>query len=172
MSIDKIIFYLGAIILVVVLIAKPKKKLKGILILLILFLFFAPLFLPSNLFGKWSSIKELQNKTITTIIIKPYWEESDINLSDTILKVNDANQIAHIKYLLENTTIYRAGHSEQIWQTSMIIITQELDSLKMHIFKTKNQGTHIFKDDNNNSYNQNELGDYLQKMTNFKIPKE
>ena len=106
----------------------------------------------------------MHNKAITKIIVKPYWTPSDINLSDTILELDNPNQLSHIEYLLKNTTIYNAGHSPDIWQTALILITKESDSLFLHIFKTTKQGTQVFKDKNADSYNQNELGDYLEKV--------
>lgn len=148
--------------------SKPKGKVKAILIIVILFLFFGPTFLPSIIFGRWNSIRELHNKTITKIIIKPYWTPSEGNLSDSILELHNPEQIAHIQHLLNNTTIYEAGHSPSIWQTAIILITNESDSLPMHIFKTTEQGTKIFKDSSVDSYNQNELGDYLEKIIKYK----
>jgi hypothetical protein len=167
MSIDKLLFYLALVIMLLVLITKPKGKTKTTLIIVFLFFLFGPAFLPSIIFGKWNSIRELHNKTITKVIIKPYWTLSNINLSDTTLELHNPEQLAHIQHLLKNTTIYEAGHSPDIWQTALILITKESDSLPMHIFKTTNQGTKIFKDRSTDSYNQNELGNYLEKIVKY-----
>jgi hypothetical protein len=114
MSIDKWIFYLGMLVFLFMFIANPKGKAKVVLSVAFILFVFGPLLLPPIIFGKWNSIKELQNKTITKIIIKPYSNSSHINLTDTILELNNVEQIVHTRYLLENTTIYLAGHSRDI----------------------------------------------------------
>jgi hypothetical protein len=161
-------FYLGIFLMILFFFSKKGSKASKFLIAGAIFIIFSPLYLPRQIFGRWDSVKELKNKKVKKIIIEPSKPEWEVNLTDSILAISNISQIDSIVGLLKNTNIYSPGHSGTIWETKMILIDDDNDSIFLRLAKTENQGTAIYTSDNN--FRKDEIADYLERIANFTTP--
>lgn len=70
--------------------------------------------------------------------------------------------------LLSETQAYFPNHPMQIWETSVVIVTNEKDTLKLNVSKTKNNGTVVSSQ--SGEYRKDNLDEYLERLTFFKEP--
>ncbi len=120
------------------------------------------------MFGKQNATKGLEEKDVTNIILRPSQPEFEVNLIDSPASVFSKDQIDKILNLLSNTEIFFPNHPNREWETEIIFVTKNRDSLKLEIDKTENNGTIIYA--KNNTFRKDELGTYLEKIVNFKKP--
>ena len=169
MSIDKWIFVIGILCLTIFFfIRKKKKKISKVLLVVGLLILFAPLYLPRKIFGKWDSIKNLKGKIVNRILLQPSLPDWDVNLTEASLNIDSRNQIDNITALLKETEIYYPNHPKRIWESKIILITNENDSLILRVEKTENNGTIIYS--NENRFRKDKLAEYLESITNFTKP--
>jgi hypothetical protein len=161
-------FYFGIFLMILFFFSKKGSKNSKFLIAGAILMIFSPLYLPRQIFGRWDSIKELKNKKVKKIIIEPSKPEWEVNLTDSILAISNISQIDYIVGLLKNTNIYSPGHSGTIWETKMILIDDDNDSIFLRLTKTENQGMAIYTSDNN--FRKDEIADYLERIANFTTP--
>ncbi|MEO6229354.1 MAG: hypothetical protein ABJB11_21405 [Ferruginibacter sp.] len=169
MNINSIFFYVGGIlILALFFIKKERKKTYGrvfgaAIFFIIGYLWIFP-FLPREIFGEWNSIKKLKNKQIVQIILQPSLPGWKVNLTDTIINIYDKGRIEAISNLLGKSQIYFTNRYSEVWETTIILVSNSNDSLSLKIEKTTNE-TEI-----NNEFRNDSLGKYLEKITGFLSP--
>jgi len=169
MSFDKWFFLLGILFLIVFfLIRRKEKKISKVLFAFAIIILFAPLYLPRQILGKWDSVKTLKGKVVRSILLQPSQPEWQVNLTDSSINVFNKYEIYHIIDLLQKTEIYYPNHPTRIWETKMIFITTDGDSLTLKIEKTENNGTVIYSRDK--KFRKDELAKFLEKITNFTSP--
>jgi hypothetical protein len=160
--------YLGIFLMILFFFSKKGSKVSKFLIAGAILMIFSPLYLPKQIFGRWDSIKELKNKKVKKVIIEPSKPEWEVNLTDSILPISNISHIESIVGLLRSTNIYTPGHSGTIWETKMILIAEDNDSIFLTLNKTENQGTAIYTSDD--SFRKDEIADYLERIANFTTP--
>ena len=168
MGFDKCFFLLGFLFLIIYIVCKKNTVYSKVLFVLTILTFIVPFYLPRQFFGKWNSIKALKGKEVLNILLQPAQPDWPINLTDSLITISDKSKIADISNLLINTQAYFPNHPETIWETKMILITKDHDSLLLRISRTENNGTVIYSPDNR--LRKDELGSYLEKIINFKKP--
>jgi hypothetical protein len=168
MSFSKWIFISGFLFIILYLVSKKGTVLSKVLFVLAIFAFLGSFYLPGVIFGTWNSIKSLKGKEVHNIFLQPSIPDWPANLTDSLTVISDTSQIAYILDLLKKTEAYFPNHPIPIWETNMILITKENDSLSLRISKTENNGTVIYSPDN--ELRKDELGSYLEKVTNFSKP--
>jgi len=148
--------------------SKRSRKLNATLFALLIVISLGPIFLPRQLWGKWNSISNLDNKIITEIILRPSTPDWEVNLVDKDTSIHDNKQIDSLIYLLQNTEVYLPAHPARIWETKMIIISSAKDSLEVQINRTNNNGTIVYT--KTNGWRKDAIGSYLEKITNYRKP--
>ncbi|HEY6901163.1 MAG TPA: hypothetical protein VI233_10990, partial [Puia sp.] len=146
-------------------VSRRKKRFLFIGIVLILFV---PLFLPRQVWGKWDSISMLNGKQISKVLLKPSEPGWDVNLTDSLEVIVDSNQINQLMGYLRKTELYFPNHPRRIWETKLIFVTKEKDSISFQIQKTENNGTVIYSP--NNQWRKDEIAEYLERIVNFSRP--
>lgn len=165
-------FFLYAAILVLIGIAGKRlnKKVRTGLIVLAIILFFVPVFLPRQLFGKWNSISALDGKVIAEIRLQPSLPNWKVNLVGRDFIITDKQQIDIITQLLRKTHIYTPSHPTRVWEANMIFITTASDTFTIQVNKTDNDYNGTYIKTPTNDWRIDELGDYLEKLTKYRQP--
>jgi hypothetical protein len=167
MTIDKVFFSLALLLIIVsFFIRKDKKRIGKFVTLLALVFLFLPFILPKRWFGEWNAIKGLKGKQIVTVIIEPSSPDWKVNLTDSSLEITNRNVIDTLSKLLSKTQAYFPNHPMRIWETSIVIVTNEHDTLKLKVSKTKNNGTVVTSP--GGEFSIDNLDEYLEQLTNFK----
>ena len=133
-----------------------------------IFVSLGSLFLPRQFLGKWNSIYKLGNKEIIEVLLipsKPNWE---VNLVNKKFSIRDKKEIDTLLGFLQKTTVYFPSHPLRIWETKLIIISRNKDSLEIEIHQNKNNGTVIYTP--TNEWRKDEIGNYLERLTNYIKP--
>lgn len=167
-----IVLWLIAIVLLVAVRLTKKKHNKisrGLYFLVIAFIL-GPIFLPGWIFGKWNVVKSLGEKPVSYIMFTPSEPGWEVNLTDTPVKVVNKEQVDHILSSLQHIEHYSPSHPMRIWETKMVLFTNSHDSLVLEVNRTENNGTLIYTP--GNSFRKDELGQYLEQITNFKRPQK
>jgi hypothetical protein len=169
MNFNIISFILGLFSIFVSILARKRNiKISRAFSILAIFLFLGPNFLPGKMFGKWNAARGLKAKDVTNIILRPSQPGFEVNLIDSTTSVSNKDQIINIVNLLSNTEMFSPSHPMRKWETEMILVTKDSDSLKLEIDRTENNGTIIYA--TNNTYKKDEIGTYLERIVNFKRP--
>ena len=166
MSTDLILWCIGILLFILFSIVK-NKRLKWLCFGLGCIILFMPS-LVLKLFGRLNSIKKIEGQTIDFILLRPSEPDWAVNLTDSIFKITDLNQIQKIRKLLEHSEVFTPNHPGRIWETELIIVTREKDSMLLTVKKNDNS-TSIRGP--NEVLRNDELTTYLEKITNFRIPK-
>lgn len=143
---------------------KTFSKIVAICILLLLL----PVFLPRKMFGKWNSISSLNDKNIRKILLLPSKPNSKINLVSSTQIINNKKEIDNILTLLRRTEIYFQNRRFSVWQTKLILVTANNDSLRLEIHKKDDEETVIYTP--NSEWRKDEIGIYLETITKFRGP--
>lgn len=169
MSIDKLSFLIGGLFLMLFFfIERKEKKISRYFFIVAIVVLFAPLYLPRKIFGKWNSLEPLGGKVIKKIILAPSQPEWNVNLTDSSVTILNKTEIDKISNLLKETEVFYPNHPLRVWETSMIFIAEDNDSLILKIEKTENNGVVIFSQ--NKKYRKDELAKYLENLTMFTSP--
>jgi len=144
------------------------KKFKWVIFLSITLVLFLPLILPSKIWGKWDSTSALRGKEVSKILLRPSTPDWEVNLTDSPEVVSDRNKINQIVEYLKETELYFPGHPRRIWETELIFITQENDTIPFQIEKTENNGTVISSPDDR--WRNDEIAGYLEDLANYHKP--
>jgi energy-coupling factor transporter transmembrane protein EcfT len=169
MSLDKYFFIAGALFLIIYFLIKNKKsRLNLILPVLGILFLFAPLFLPSSFFGKWDLIKELKNKEIRSLILQPSQPAWEVNLVDSVVKIENKKDIEYLLSLLHKTEIYSPNHPIRIWEVKLIFVTGDNDSIPLKIEKVEKSETVIYS--KQGSFKKKGLAEYLETIVHFYKP--
>jgi hypothetical protein len=144
------------------------KRINFILIALAVFIFLGPMFLPRQLFGKWNAIQGLNNKVITTILLRPAEPDWKVNLTNKDFIISNPKEIDTIKQMLQKAEVYFPGHPTGTWKTKMVIICANRDSLEIEIRQTEDNGTGIYAPVN--SWRKDAIGKYLERITSYTKP--
>jgi hypothetical protein len=147
---------------------RQNKKLNAVLWILMILIFIGQVFLPRQLFGKWNSISNLRNKKIVEIILRPSEPHWEVNLVSKDFLISDTNHIDTLIQMLQKAEVYFPTHPSRIWETKMIIISADRDSLQIKIHQTQNNGTDIYTP--TNEWRKDPIGNYLEKVTCFSKP--
>jgi hypothetical protein len=169
MTVDKLFFYFGLLLIIIsFFIRKDKKRIGRLVKLLAVVFILAPFILPKQLFGEWNSIKSLKGKQIVSIILKPSLPDWKVNLTDSDLVITDKSALDTLTKLLSKTQAYFPKHAIRIWETSLFVITAKNDTLKLKVSKTENNGTVVTTPEG--EFTKDNLDEYLEYFTNFKEP--
>jgi hypothetical protein len=165
-----LIFWLIWIGLMLFLILSPKKwiNLKKAIIIIMLVAFLAPIILPRQVFGKWNSISKLKGKSVAKILLEPSAPNWQVNLIGTVKTISNKEEIDSLINWLQNTDVYFPSHPSRIWETKMLIISSDQDTVEIKIEETENNGTDIYT--STNEWRKDQIGRYLQKITSYKLP--
>jgi len=144
------------------------RRYKRVLFIGIVLILFGPLFLPRQIWGKWDSISMLKGKLISKVLLKPSDSNWDVNLTDSIEVIVDSSKINQLMAYLRKTELYFPSHPMRIWETQLIFVTNENDSIPFQIQKTENNGTVISSP--NNQWRKDEIAEYLEQIVNFSRP--
>jgi hypothetical protein len=145
-----------------------KKRNSRRLILASAWILFIPLFIPRQWWGEWDSIEMLKGKKINKILLSPSTPDWEVNLTDSLLVIDDTGKIDKILDYLRKTEVYFPGHPMRIWETNLIFITSANDSILYQIRKTQNNGAVIYSPDSR--WRKDEIGQYLERIVNFSKP--
>lgn len=168
MSFQGWLFSIGAFFMLVFFIVGSKKH-GYIWVVLSLIFVGVPTFLPRQIFGSWNAIKFLKGKQVVSILFEPSQPDYDVNLSDSLVNISDTIQIKHILNLLTDTQIGYPSKPFTVWETRMIFVTKDNDSLAIKIKKTEDDGT-IITSPPRKEFRKDELAEYLEKITHFTKP--
>ena len=139
-------------------------KILAICILLLLI----PVLLPRKMFGSWNSISSLNEKNISKIILVPSAPNSKINLVSSMQIINNKKEIDSILALLRTTEIYFHNRRFSVWQTKLIFVMANNDSLGLEIHKKDDNETVVYTE--NDEWRKDEVGVYLETITKFRKP--
>lgn len=170
MSYHIVLWLLFGVLLITFSIVRKKrnKRLNLILWALMLLILVGQTFLPRQLFRKWNSISNLDDKSITEILLQPSEPNWEVNLAGKDLIISNKKQIDTIINLLQNAEVYSPGHPSRIWETKMIFISSQKDSFEIKIHQTENNGTVIYTP--TNEWRKDAIGDYLAKLVSYRKP--
>lgn len=144
-----------------------KKVERNILVMAILFLFL-PIYLPRQIFGRWNSMSNLDDKVISEIHLQPSLPDWKVNLVGRDLIISSKPQIDTITRLLRNANVYFPSHPMRIWETKMILISTTRDTFEIEVHKTSNDGTTF--ETPTNRWRKDELAGYLEQITEHRQP--
>lgn len=133
-------------------------------------IFFLPIFLSRELFGRRNSIPELDGKVISEIHLQPSLPNWKVNLVSRDLVVSGKQQIDTITQLLRKTMSYTPNHPIRVWETNMLLITTANDTFKIKVRKTTNDYNGTYIETTTNQWRIDEIGDYLEKLTKYRQP--
>jgi hypothetical protein len=167
MSIDRIFFYFGLLLVIIsFFIRKEKKRARWLVTLAALTFIFVPFYLPKQVFGSWNLIKSFKGKQIGAVILKPSSPDWKVNLTDSDFMITNRSALDNLTKLLSKTQAYFPNHSSRIWETSLFLITTTKDTMKFKVSKTENNGTIVTTGDG--EFTKDNLDEYLEHLTNFK----
>jgi len=169
MSLDNWILFSGFLFLIFYKFSKKGTIYRKVFMILAVLAFLGPSLLPRQLFGRWNLIKTFKEKEVRSILLRPSLPDWQVNLTDSLVVISDKRQIADITNLLKKVNAYFPNHPIRIWESDLILISKDNDSVWLHIDKTENNGT-IITSSSNSYYRKDELADYLEKVTDFKKP--
>ena len=163
-------FLIGGILLIAGLIFSKlgKNKAKNIVIVLFILNFIAPMLFPRQVFGKWDAIQQLKGKEITTILLKPSEPGWEVNLTDSCFIITNKNQIDTIVNLLRHCDVFIANHPARKWETEMVLVTGDQETLSLQIQMTDNNGTDIYGPAG--EFRQDVLKGVLESITKYSTP--
>ena len=148
---------------------RGNKVLNGILIGCCILAFITP-FLPRQVFGNWSAIKQLDGKEVYKIVIRPSTPDWEVNLTGSELIIQDKSTINILCNSLHKSDLYFAQHPSRIWETEMVLFTNDGDSLAIKISKSDNNGTEITVP--NARLRNDDIDEYLEAITNYTSPQK
>jgi hypothetical protein len=161
----------GALLLVAQsVIRKRNKQVSRVLFFFAIAVFIGSIFMPRWLLGKWNIVKMLEEKKVNIIVLVPSEPRYDANLTDRPISVLKKDQQGQIINLLKKTELFFPSHPMRSWETKMVFYTIDNDSLVLEVNKTINNGTLIYT--KGDVYRKDDLGEYLEKITNFKEPQK
>lgn len=108
----------------------------------------------------------IKEEKISKIILQPSSPEWKVNLTSSVFVDTSKTEVEYIVGQLRKAEFYTNGHSAKIWETTAILITENKDSFFLKIDKAPYQGTGIYS--MQNAFRNDELGEYLEKITGFK----
>jgi hypothetical protein len=149
-------------------VVKKNKKLSKKIYILLIVVVLLFMYLPRKIFGKWNAVSMLDGKQIERIILRPSSPGWEVNLTDSVLIITDRSQIDSIHTLLKGSYVYSAMHPSLVWETDMVFVLANKDSVVINIEKSSNDGTII--NNGTNNWQKNEVGDYLEKITSYSHP--
>ena len=161
-------FLFGALLITSSIVRKWKNKKLNITLGVLMVLIFIGQFLPRQLWGKWNSISKLEGKNISKIVLRPSEPDWKVNLTGTDFPISNQKQIDTIIDLLQNVEVYFPGHPSRIWETKMIFVSLQNDSLEINIHQTENNGTVIYTP--SNEWRKDAIGPYLEKIISYSKP--
>lgn len=169
MSYHTVLWFLFVALLVTFLIVRKwnKKKLNGTLGVLMGLIFIGQ-FLPRQLWGKWNAISKVEGKSISKILLRPSAPDWKVNLTGKDFIISNQTQIDSIIDLLHNVEVYSPGHPSRIWETKMIFVSLQGDSIEIKIHQTENNGSVIYTP--SNEWRKDAIGPYLEKIISYKNP--
>lgn len=169
MNLDKYFFITGIAFLILFFFTKKRKnKFYLILPLLAIVFLFGSYFLPISFLGKWNAIKELNNKEIKFLILQPSQPHWEVNLVDSEVTVINKSQIEYLSKLLQNVEVYFPNHPVRIWETRLIFVTADNDSLPLKIEKIEKNEAVIYTQ--HGKFKRNDLAEFLEEVVKFNKP--
>ena len=156
-----------SVILLILSVILKNKMLRAIGLGSVIFFFIAH-FIPRQIFGTWNSISGLNEKNITKIVLQPSEPNWDVNLVGSNFVIVNRKQIDTIMSMLQNVDVYFPTHPTRIWETKLIIVSAERDSLKIEINQTDNNATVIYFP--TNDWRKDPLGAFLERITSYNKP--
>ncbi|MEO6831911.1 MAG: hypothetical protein ABI378_06215 [Chitinophagaceae bacterium] len=130
------------------------------IILLIMFTVF-----PLQMFGRWRAIKFAKNSPPIGIILIPSLPNYDVNLVDSIRVINNTNQVDSIRNYLYDCELAILSHPERIWKVKMLLVHKNIDTIKIEVHRTENNGVIIYSQ--RGQFRNDDLGIYLEKITKY-----
>lgn len=168
MSINNWFLGIGALLFISLFFIKKERKLYKVVLILAIVTSLGGPFLPLQLFGKWNAIKSLNGRPISRIVLSPSAPDWRVNLTDSLVTIANKNEVANIVKLLQETEAYVPSHPMRIWETQMVLVTTDNDSLALEIHKTTDDGTVVYA--TGKELRKDELSVYLEKITGFIKP--
>jgi hypothetical protein len=140
------------------------------LVVFAIMIFFLPIFLPRELFGRRNSIPELDGKVVSEIHLQPSLPNWKVNLVSRDFVISGKQQIDIITQLLRKTKSYTPSHPIRVWETNMLLLTTANDTFKINVIKTTNDYNGTYIQTTTNQWRIDEIGDYLEKLTKYRQP--
>ena len=113
-------------------------------------------------------LKNLEAKSVSRIVVCPSLPGWEVNLTDSVVYIDDRMVIDSIITLLHSGKPYTPNHPTRIWEIKLIVVTNG-DSIYTKIANTSDNGTIIYTSDG--KFKEDLLGKYLEgfaKKANLK----
>lgn len=121
-----------------------------------------PRFLPAAFFGTWNAIPKFKSQKIAQIVFTPPVPGQKLNLTGSAVTISDQGVIDSVSQYLNNTQVYFANRPAKVWETNLILVSTNRDSLNLNIEYNADGQTKIRS--GLNEYRNDQLGAYLPKV--------
>src|SRR6201986_3931018 len=145
MNTNTMLFFIGIFLLVTAVFTRKRHSgISRFLFVLTILSFLGPVLLPRRIFGKRNVVKKLEGKQVGSMVLIPSEPGYAVNLTDNIISGFSEEERGHILSLLKQVEIYFPNHPMRDWETDVLFVTKDNDSLVVRVEKTSNNGTVIY----------------------------
>lgn len=131
---------------------------------------FSLAFMPRKIFGRWNSISSMDDKVVSTILLRPSAPDWKVNLTGKDLIITDKQQIDTIVQFLRQAEAYSPSHPTRVWETELDLITTSGDTVAIEVDQNSNVYNGTTFETPSGRWRKDEMGSYLERLTRYQQP--